>query len=293
MNKVMYSNNFPMDKFITVNGLRLHYLEWGNPKQETVLFLHGFANCAATWIPIAESLARHYHVLALDQRGHGDSQWTDQDRYRISDLVSDLAGFLDALGIRETILAGHSMGGAVAQYFTAEHPGRVDRLVIVDNGPELGEAVLKRIRNRDIKVKKIFKSRGDVVDYLAMLDPLAPKEILNREAFYLTKKNDSGKFTWKCHSITSIKTPILPETDLSERWEILTMINCPTLILRGSESGHLIRDVAEEMVKTILNAEFAEVEHAGHFVYRDNAEQFTELLLSFLGLENRGKEAVL
>jgi pimeloyl-ACP methyl ester carboxylesterase len=287
MKQVTDSNNLHMDNFFIVNGLRLHYLEWGNPKQETVLLLHDFANCAATWIPIAGSLARHCHVLALDQRGHGDSQWADQDSYRISDLVSDVAGFLDALGIRETTLVGHSMGGAVAQYFTAEYPGRVDRLVIVDNGPGLGEAVLNRKRNRNIKVIKTFTSLNDVADYLAVLDPLAAKELLIREAEYLTKRNDSGEFTWKCHSMTSKNTSFSSDADLSERWEILGMINCPTLILRGAESGHLVREVAEEMVKTISNAELVEVEQAGHFVYRDNAEQFMELLLIFFGLGNK------
>jgi esterase len=287
------ANNHPMDKFITVNGLRLHYLEWENPTRETVLLLHGFANCAATWIPIAKTLARNFHVLALDQRGHGDSQWAEQDRYRISDLVSDVACFLDALGIMEINLVGHSMGGAVAQYFAAEHPGRVNRLVIVDNGPELGEAVLNRIRNKNIKVKKIFTSLNNVADYLAVLDPLAPKELLIREAEYLTKKNDSGEFTWKCHSMTSRSTTFSSDAKLSERWEILSMINCPTLIVRGVESGHLVREIADEMVKTIFNAELVEVEQSGHFAYRDNAEEFTELLLNFLGEENRKKEAVL
>jgi len=63
--------------------------------------------------------------------------------------------------------------------------------------------------------------------------------------------------------------------------------------VRGVESGHLVREVAVEMVKTIFNAELVEVEQSGHFVYRDNAEEFTELLLNFLGEENREKEAVL
>jgi len=279
--------NLPIDKYIGVNGLRLHYLEWGSPKHETVLLLHGFANCAATWMPIAESLARNFHVLALDQRGHGDSQWAALDSYPISDLVLDVAGFLDLRGIRETTLVGHSMGGAVAQYFTAESPGRVDRLVIVDNGPELGEAVLNRIKNKKIRLKKSFKTLEDVADYLAVLDPLAPKQLLSREAGYLTKRNNSGEFTWKCHSTTSRKASLSSVANLSERWEILGMINCPTLIIRGVESGHLVRDVAVEMSKTISNAELVEVEQAGHFVYRDNAEQFTEVLLNFLGVDNK------
>ena len=275
--------NHPRDKFVVVNGLKLNYLEWGNQKQETILMLHGFANCAATWIPIAGSLAADRHVLALDQRGHGDSQWADPDKYRMSDFVSDLLCFIEALEAQRITIIGHSLGGAVAQYFAATCPGKIDRLVIVDNGPELGEAVVKRIQNRR-NIKRSFTALEEVVDYLAMLDPFAPRELLRWEAEHLTRKTDFQGFTWKCHMLANGSTALPAQVELAERWEVLGLITCPTLILRGEKSGHLDRAIAEEMVKTLPLAELVEVERAGHFIHRDNPGRFNELIYSYLGI---------
>jgi len=285
-------NNQPRDKFMAINGLKLHYLEWGDPRKETVLLLHGFANCAATWMPVGGALSPYMHVVALDQRGHGDSQWADQERYRMADFVSDVAFLLDGLSVQKIKLVGHSMGSAVAQYFAAEYPGKVDRLVIVDNGPEIGEAVLKRILNHRTKVKTRFATLEEAADYLSRVDPLAPRELMLQETAYLTKKTDSGELTWKCHRMTSGSAGLPTEAELAERWEILGLITCPTLILRGAESGHLVRDVAEEMVKTMPRAELVEVEKAGHFIHRNNPGRFNELLSKFLEIETVDKAAV-
>jgi len=279
--------NQPQDKLININGLKLHYLDWENPQRPTVLMLHGFANCAATWIPIACPLAAaRRHVVALDLRGHGDSQWTDQDKYRMADLVSDIAFFLDALDIDKVTLVGHSMGGAVSQYFTAEYPGKVDRLVIVDNGPEFGEKVLERRINHNVHTKRFFSGLHEVAEYLAKLDPFSPMQLLLEEAEHLTKTTEFEKLTWKFHALNSGSAAISSESALSERWEILGLITCPTLILRGAESGHLVRDVAEEMVRTIPRAELIEVENAGHFIHRNNPERFKEVLGAFLNIED-------
>ena len=121
-----------LDKSATINGLKLHYLEWGSQHREVVLLLHGFANCAATWYRLAKLLAVKRRVIALDHRGHGDSAWTELSAYTLDDHASDVAGLVAHLKVERLSVVGHSMGSAVAQRFAAMHPARVKRLVLVD-----------------------------------------------------------------------------------------------------------------------------------------------------------------
>ena len=101
---------FGQDKFLTVNGLQMHYVEWGMANHPTMLLLHGFQSHAHTWDTFSYAMAKTYHVLALDQRGHGDTAWDPDGNYTSEAFVRDIVGVIDALHIAPTILVGHSMG---------------------------------------------------------------------------------------------------------------------------------------------------------------------------------------
>ena len=130
------------EKQITVNGLRLRYLDWGNTGKTPLVCLHGHTGQVHIWDEFAEAMSPHYHVLALDQRGHGDSQWAgtgyDRDRF-----VEDMAAFVDSLGLSKFVLAGLSMGGWNCLLYPAANPERVERVIIVDIGPETNPAFLE------------------------------------------------------------------------------------------------------------------------------------------------------
>ena len=85
------------DKFATVNGLRIHYLEWENPAAPTIVMLHGLRSYAHVWGPVARPLADGYHILAIDQRGRGDSAWSPDAAYNTEAYVSDLEQLVDQL----------------------------------------------------------------------------------------------------------------------------------------------------------------------------------------------------
>src|SRR5205085_9875036 len=123
------------DKFATVNGLRLHYLEWENPAAPTIVMLHGLRSYAPVWGPVARPLADGYHILAIDQRGRGDSAWSPDAAYNTEAYVSDLEQLVDQLRLDRFILTGHSMGGANTIVYTARHPEQVIAAVIEDMGP--------------------------------------------------------------------------------------------------------------------------------------------------------------
>jgi alpha-beta hydrolase superfamily lysophospholipase len=97
---------------VTVNGLRVHYLEWGSTTKPALILLHGIAKHAHTFDHIAADFARDYHVLAVDMRGHGDSGWSPEGAYLVEDYVKDLEGLVKQLGIRRATLLGNHPAAA-------------------------------------------------------------------------------------------------------------------------------------------------------------------------------------
>src|SRR5205807_1207779 len=125
----------PLDRYLLVEGLRLHVLDWGGDGRTPLLLLHGFTGHAHAWDTLSIALQPHFHVYALDARGHGDSD--PADAYNAIAAFDDISGVVDQLGLRALVLVGLSMGGRNAMYFTSKRPGLVQKLVIVDIGPEL------------------------------------------------------------------------------------------------------------------------------------------------------------
>ena len=125
----------PIDRNVTVQGLRFHVLDWGGEGRTPLLLLHGFTGHAHAWDTLAIALQPHFHVYALDQRGHGDSD--PAEVYGPIAAFDDLSGVIDQLGLAPLVVVGLSMGGRNAMYFTSKRPESVRQLVIVDIGPEI------------------------------------------------------------------------------------------------------------------------------------------------------------
>lgn len=268
------------DNFATVGGRKLHYLEWGSQHRETVILLHGFANCAATWYRPAQLLAAKRRVIAPDFRGHGDSAWSTSFEYTLDDHAADLDGLVAQLEIKRFSLVGHSMGSAVAQRYAARYPDVVTRLVLVDNGPRFGNAALKNVGARPAAPERLA-TLDEAADYLALGDPFAPREVLLKEAVFLTRRDTDGNLVWKRHQASGL--PQLSAAEVEARWQMLKSIVCPTLIVRGAESLVFEAAVAAEMARVMASARLIEVPHAGHYVHRDNPAVFDRAVLGFLG----------
>src|SRR6266850_82401 len=127
----------PLDRDVVVNGLRLHVLDWGGGDRTPLVLLHGFTGHAHAWDTLSIALQPHFHVYAVDQRGHGDSD--PADVYNAIASFDDISGVVDQLGLPSLVLVGLSMGGRNAMYFTSKRPDRVQKLVIVDIGPEISK----------------------------------------------------------------------------------------------------------------------------------------------------------
>jgi pimeloyl-ACP methyl ester carboxylesterase len=142
----------PEDKYLDIHGLRLHYIDWGGHGKQPMLLLHGFMGHSHVWDEFALEFRNHYHVISLDQRGHGESEWSQELAYSIDDHFSDISRFMEILGLDRIILIGHSMGGRNALLYAACCPEKIDRLVLVDSrlwdSEQSSKALVKQIRWR-------------------------------------------------------------------------------------------------------------------------------------------------
>jgi pimeloyl-ACP methyl ester carboxylesterase len=262
---------------VDVNGLVLSALEWGRPGHPALCFLHGGSAHAHWFDGVAPAFADRYHVISLDQRGHGESQWPAAPAYATADFVGDLVGAMDALGWERMVLVGHSMGGHNAMNLAATHPDRLSALVIVDSRPSLPPDRLDRMHRRGHRGPRRHESlaaalhsfrllpRETVADP-ALLEHLAREGIVERE----------GRFVYRFDpACNGQRRP-------TDNWPLLERIAAPTLLVRAEHSPVLTREMAREMVKRIPQVRFEEIAGAYHHLSLDAPAAFAGVLEDFL-----------
>lgn len=273
----------PKDRTINTNGIKLHYLDWGTEGQPVMLLLHGLRGHSHSWDDVSTRFYQDYHVLALDQRGRGDTEWAPGGDYSSDAFVADLEGFCDALSLDTFTLVGHSMGGRNSMAFAGRNAEKLDKLVIVDIGPDIDPRGSARITQELQQAPEEFDSFETAFEFASKQNRFASEPVLRRRMTYATKELPNGKIGWRydreIREQRRNNTGALP-TDL---WPGLSKVSCPTLIIRGSETDTLALEVAERMIETLGDGKLAHVEKAGHMVFEDNPEGFNRALGDFLG----------
>lgn len=264
-------------RVVEVGHLALRLLEWGERGRPAVCLLHGGAAHVHWFDAVAPVLAGRFHVVALDQRGHGESAWASPPAYATEDFAADLAGVLDALGWERAAIVGHSMGGHNAMAFAAWHPGRTRALVIVDARPALPPERLARMRERGERPPRRFESREAAMAAFRLLPPdtVADPALLGHLAGESVTRRDgawSYRFDPACYGT---RQP-------ADAWPLLSRITAPTLVVRGEWSPILPRDMAERLREAIPGARLAEVAGAYHHLVLDRPAETARLLDGFL-----------
>lgn len=276
---------FGQDKFITINGLPFHYVEWGTPSAPSMLLLHGFQSNAHTWDTFSKAMAADYHVLALDQRGHGDTGWAPNGQYTPEAFVSDIVGFIDALNLAPTLLVGHSMGGRHATMVAADHPDKVTKVIIVDTPAELPPAILEMLARQpqddDPPQPETFDDFESVVQNGIKQYPLTPEAELRHANYHNLCRNANGTWRWRW-DIRLLEQRRLNRNLRMDLYGYLRRVQCPTLLIRGQESPLLTPEVAQKMVESLPQGRSVEITAAAHTVNADNAREFNAITAAFL-----------
>jgi len=277
------SEHVPKDAYVTANGLRFHYLEWGEPDTPTILMLHGYGQTCHSWDFAALSLCDRYRVLALDQRGHGDSDWSTNGDYSLPAYQRDITTIVDALDLATFLLIGLSMGGRNALAYAAQHSHRVEGMILVDSAPEHRPAGADAVR-RFVSEQDELDSFEEFVSRVKGYNSRRTEEQIRGSLQHNLKQLPNGKWTWKYDKVLrSIEH--LPKQDRHTTlhlWNYVNRVRCPTLLIRGSESDMISKDAAEEVCRKIPDCQLTIVENAGHLVPGDNPSKFNEAVSDFL-----------
>jgi len=274
-------DSIPQDRYMQINGLRLHYLDWGNNGCQTMLLLHGFMADAHVWDDFALNFRSHYHLIALDQRGHGESQWSTDMAYTMDDHFSDIAHFIETLDLNDLILIGHSMGGRNALFYTAYSTRKVKRLILVDSRPDDNPQASKALRHLLVNFPLQADSLKEVVQAIQSLYPYLSKEICYHIVNHGYKNVHEGNYTPK-YDIRMSQHSEHTGYATEELWPFMSNVTCPVLIIRGKESHFLSREVAHQMCRVLPHSESVEIPKSSHMPVQENPIATTKVIADFL-----------
>ena len=271
----------PEDKYVHINGLELHYLEWGNRACRPMLLLHGFMGHAHVWDAFSSEFRNEYHIIALDQRGHGESQWSKEAAYSIDEHFSDLAKFVETLNLCDLVLIGHSMGGRNALFYAACVPEKVHRLILVDSRPgntaESSNALMKLILQFPVEADSL----AQVVESIQRLHPYVPVTTAYNLALHGYTQSECGSYVPKYDARMSLYCQ-KGGYSTENMWQLLNNAVCPTLVVRGEESPFLSREDAKKMCEVLPKAMLKEIPQATHMPVQENPDAFTKVVWDFL-----------
>lgn len=271
----------PQDHDVVVNRMRFHYLDWGTAPRHPILFLHGGGLNAHTWDLVCLALRGEYHCVALDQRGHGDSEWSPVGDYSLPAQVRDIEGFIEQLGLEHPLVVGHSMGGFAAMAYAAKFARRMAGLVLVDIAPELNPSGTARIRNF-LAQERELESIDAFVERAMAFNPLRNPALLRRSLLHNLRELPNGKWTWKHDPNRINPTPESMRARQEEIMKEISGITCATLVLRGAQSDVLTDESAARFASALPDGRWRRVEGAGHTVQGDNPRGLVEALRPFL-----------
>lgn len=270
----------PKDGDRTVDGLRLHYLDWGIAGNLPMVLMHGRAVTAHSWDFFSLTMRPHFHVYALDHRGHGDSAWAADGDYRRERHADDLVAFVDALRLDSIVLVGHSMGGAVSLLAALRLTDKLRAMVIVDStlGPRRGPSPVGQF----IEGPDVFPSLEAFAAHAHRFNPRRDPTRLLASLRHNTMQLPDGNWTWKYDK--RLRDPRHPSSppDYPAMWQSLQTVPCPVLIVRAGERSHINDDLLPEIHSLAPRVQLVTVPDAGHSVMGDNPKGFAAAVATFL-----------
>ncbi|WP_233193625.1 2-succinyl-6-hydroxy-2,4-cyclohexadiene-1-carboxylate synthase [Sporosarcina sp. P3] len=266
---------------LTIRGIDTHVARYGNEQLPAVVLLHGFTGSIATWQKTIEALMTDYYVIAVDLIGHGKTEAPEtMNRYKMEEQIKDLYEVLQKLEIEKTVVIGYSMGGRVALGFTAMYPEKVTSLVLESSSPGLrtSEQQLAR-RTADAKLADRIEQQGiiEFVDFWQEI-PLfqSQKKLSASQQQAVRNERLNQRPIGLANSLRGIGTGSQPSY-----WQSLEQLSLPVLLLTGSEDVKF-ESIAQEIMKSLPNAQHETIKDAGHAIHVEKPQQFVTMIKSYL-----------
>ncbi len=264
------------DHYFQSGPLRLHYLQWGNEEARPLVLLHHVSSQAHTWDDFAKRMSGDYRVLALDLRGHGESEWAGEGNYTTEHYASDVAALVEHLGLREVIVLGGSLGGRVALVYAGQHPEQVAALIIEDVGPVRPAEISQRFADRVAGGDPEFDTVEQWAEHLRGDNRRTPPEAFLNLARQGTRQLSGGKLGLKRDPM--IQRDFVP----LELWQYVERVPGPFLLLIGAESAIVSAEHRDRMVRTIPGSRAVTFQGAGHYIVHDKLDEFESTVREFL-----------
>lgn len=282
----------PISHFFYSDRLKLQFWDYGISGKPALVLVHGALDHARNWDWVARSLREHYHVYALDLRGHGNSAWAPGAQYGIIEHVLDLSALLDILGEFPLRLVGHSLGGIVVLHYAGIYPSRVSKAVSVEgigfpaqhrfvNSPasERMREWIEQVRGLEKRQQKSYPDLATAVARMKEANPHLSDEVARHLTSHGTNFDADGSMVWKFDNYARAISPHGHRLD--DAAEVYSRITSPTLLFWGMES---IAPVPENdpRIHAIRNCRLIKVPKAGHWLHHDQLDVFLKDTTAFL-----------
>ena len=284
-------NSEPQQRHFFHDGLKMHYWEWGDPQEDTYVFVHGVRDQGRSWDHFLQALLARgvliKHAVALDLRGHGQSEWSNHGRgYQHEDFLTDLAGLLKHLESDLVTIIGHSLGGSMCLLYAGTFPERVKRLVLLESlGPfaraddDVPAVFAERLRGRDyVEIPFPHESLEAAAKAIQKTFPLIPDNAALHMARFGTHYK-GGRYRWMHDPILRYRTTTAMSEGQIEAF--IRRLTCPILFVYGTESDFM-KSVRGRRASLFPNAKIIPIEGAGHHIPHEKPEELADAVVPFL-----------
>ncbi len=291
MSETYITHMEPISHFFYSDRLKLQFWDYGQDSKPALVLVHGGLDHARNWDWVARSLREHYHVYALDLRGHGNSAWAPGAMYSIAEHVLDLSALLDIIGEFPIRLVGHSLGGLIVLHYAGTYPERVAKAVSIEGigfpathriyGPASQRLRywIEAVRGIEKRKSKLYPSLDAAVARMKEANTRLSDEVARHLTLHGTNWDPDGSLVWKFDNYVRALPPLI--FNVQESAEVYGQITAPTLLFWGLESFAPVPD-QDPRVKAIRNCKLIKVEKAGHWVHHDQLELFLRETKEFL-----------
>ncbi len=267
---------------ILAGAIRLHYMAWGRGDRRAIVFLHAGGSSAHSWDAVCAQLQVKHLCLAIDLRGHGDSEWALDADYSLEANSRDLAAFIRALRLSSFALVGASFGALVALQFVGDG-GTPDGLVIVDSGPAVNNAETRRMVQSLNGIPADFGSVEEYVEYALRENPRRDPEKIRQRYSQSLRRLSNARWAWKFdrRNYAQVDQPAFEERR-KKLWTAVEAARCPALVVRGGESNLFSEDQAAGLARRFPRGSWVVAEGAKHSVESHDAAALAKIIDEFL-----------